>query len=235
MASVAVLRANVPHVPWWTVLLEGIAAIIVGLLFLAAPGATTLVLVQIAGWYWLIMGIFSIVNIFVDSRRWGWKLLVGALGIIAGLAVIQDPLWSALIIPALIVTYLAVWALIIGVVRLIQAFAGAGWGTGILAVINILFGLALLAFPMLGAATFLYVFAIVAIVGGLMAIIASFRYRGMEHEVMTRPLPPVTIPVTGEQNEIPRQHDTPRESTPRENTPRENTPRESAEDVNKPE
>ena len=60
--------------PWWAVLCEGIALIALGLLLLAAPGMTTLIVVQFVGIYWLVAGIFKIVTIFLDRSGWGWKL-----------------------------------------------------------------------------------------------------------------------------------------------------------------
>jgi len=60
--------------PWWVVLIEGIAAIIIGILLLANPRATTVVLIQFLGIYWFIIGIIDIVRIFIDSSMWGWKL-----------------------------------------------------------------------------------------------------------------------------------------------------------------
>src|SRR5690242_6668938 len=85
--------------PWWVVLLEGIAGVIIGICLLISPGMTTLVLVQFLGFYWLFCGILSLVSLFVDRTAWGWKLVGGILGIIAGLIVIRHPLWSAVLIP----------------------------------------------------------------------------------------------------------------------------------------
>ena len=58
-------------VPWWLVLLEGIAAVIIGIFLLTSPGITLFALVQVTGFFWLIGGIFRIVSIFVDSSSWG--------------------------------------------------------------------------------------------------------------------------------------------------------------------
>ncbi|WP_126551337.1 DUF308 domain-containing protein [Dictyobacter kobayashii] len=114
--------------PWWMVMMEGVALVIVGLLLLVSPSTTTLVLVRILGWFWLIGGILSIVSIFIDNTQWGWKLAIGVLGLLAGLVVIQHPLWSAIMIPTLIVICLAVQALIVGAIELIQGFSGGGVG-----------------------------------------------------------------------------------------------------------
>ena len=131
-------------VPWWLVLIEGISLIILGLLMLASPGMSTLILIQFVGIYWLVAGIFKIVSIFMDSTDWGWKLVGGILGILAGLIVLQHPLWSPLVIGATLIIILGVQGLIVGVIGLVQAFRGAGWGAGIIGAVSILIGLLLL-------------------------------------------------------------------------------------------
>ena len=117
-------------IPWWLILLQGIFAIILGLLLLSSPGMTTLVLIQFLGIYWLIAGVFNIVGIFLDHKQWGWKLFAGILGVIAGLLVIQHPLWSTVLIPTTLVVILGVVGLIFGIVGLIAAFQGGGLGSG---------------------------------------------------------------------------------------------------------
>ena len=69
---------------WWVVLLVGILAIIVGGLLLANPFRVANILVWAIGLYFLIMGIVSLIRIFFDRRNWGWKLIYGIVGIIAG-------------------------------------------------------------------------------------------------------------------------------------------------------
>jgi uncharacterized membrane protein HdeD (DUF308 family) len=162
---------------WWLLLLEGAAAIVVGLLLLTSPGASTVIIVQILGIYWLIAGLFALVSIFLDSDDWGWKLLRGVIGIIAGLLIIQHPLWSALILPASAALLLGFGGLIIGVVNLIQALRGGEWGIGILGVISIGFGFLLVANPVLGAISLPFVLGIFGVVGGIVAVIQAFRRR----------------------------------------------------------
>ena len=58
-----------PSVPWWLVLLQGIALLILGALLLTNPAMTTIVLIQFLGIYWLVKGIFEIVSIFIDHRQ----------------------------------------------------------------------------------------------------------------------------------------------------------------------
>src|SRR5947209_17942141 len=98
-------------IPWWLVLLEGIAAVIIGLFLLTSPGITLLFLVQVAGFFWLFGGIL-IVSIFVDSSLWGWKLIGGIIGILAGILVLQHPIWSTLLVPAVYVIILGIQGII---------------------------------------------------------------------------------------------------------------------------
>ncbi len=173
----AIAQEEPEGMPWWIVLLEGIAAIIVGLFLLTSPIKTTLVLVQLLAIWWFITGIFQIITIFIDRSRWGWKLFSGLLGIIVGILIIQHPLWSTLLVPTVIIYVIAILGLVIGVIELIQAFQGAGWGIGILGVLSILFGLILLSNPFISAALLPWVLGFFGIVGGIIAVIYSFRLR----------------------------------------------------------
>ncbi|HEU5230225.1 MAG TPA: DUF308 domain-containing protein [Ktedonobacteraceae bacterium] len=121
-------------VPWWHLLLEGIIALIIGLLLVSFPGETTVVLAQLLGLYWLVTGILSLVSLFVDRSQWGWKLFAGILGILAGIVVVRHPLWSAFLVPFTIVIILGVQAIIQGIVELILAFQGGGWSAALLGV-----------------------------------------------------------------------------------------------------
>jgi uncharacterized membrane protein HdeD (DUF308 family) len=169
----------IPSVPWWLVLLEGIAAVIIGIVLLAAPGITLFALVQITGFFWLIGGIFRIVSIFVDSSSWVWKLLGGIIGILAGLVVLQHPLWSTLLLPAVYVIILGIQGIILGGASLVMAFRGGGWGTGVLGVLSIVLGVVLLLNPLfIGIAVLPFVLGAFALFGGILAVVAAFMMRG---------------------------------------------------------
>jgi len=175
--DVSTTFAQTQEIPWWLILIQGIFSVLIGLLLLISPGVTTIVLIQFLGFYWLIGGIFGIVSIFIDSSLWGWKLFAGILGILAGLLIIQNPLWSTLIVPSTLVIILGIEGMIIGLVSLIQAFSGGGWGVGILGALSILFGLLLVTNPLIGAATLVIVLGILGLAGGIIAIIYAFQAR----------------------------------------------------------
>ena len=162
---------------WWLVLLQGIAALILGILLLTNPAATAVILVQFLGIWWFVGGIFDIVGMFLDRTAWGWKLFSGILGIIAGLLILNHPLWATVLIPTTLVLIVGIFGIVIGIVSLIRAFQGAGWGTGVLGVLSILFGLVLVANPLLAAIGLPWVLGIFGIVGGIAAIVMAFRLR----------------------------------------------------------
>lgn len=168
-------------VPWWMILIEGIAAVILGLMLITSPGVTLLVMVQFLGMYWLIKGILDIVSLFIDRAMWGWKLLSGILGILAGIVILQHPLWSGVLIPGTIIIILAVQGIVMGIVGLISAFRGGGWGAGILGVLSIIFGIILLGNPIVtGIVALPIVLGVFGLAGGIASIVMSLQVRKLQ-------------------------------------------------------
>lgn len=177
MTTAITEQAQESGVPWWVVLIEGIAAIVIGVLLLTNTGLTVTFLVQVLGIYWLIAGVIKIVSIFLDSSRWGWKLFAGIVGCLAGILILQHPLWSALIVPTTLALVIGIQGIIFGAISVIQAFQGDGWGTGILGGVSILFGLLILMNPLLTGLALPFVAGILGIVGGVVAIVTAFRMK----------------------------------------------------------
>ena len=167
-------------VPWWLVLIEGIAAIIVGIFLFTRPAATMILIVQFLGIYWLVSGIFTLVSLFWNRSVWGWKLFSGFLGIIAGIMIINNPLWSTLLVPATLVIVLGITGIFIGTGQLVQAFRGGGWGIGILGVLSIILGILLLTRPVIAGLALPLTLAFLLVGGGIVAIFAAFGLRGAQ-------------------------------------------------------
>ena len=179
MATKTEIAVEVPGFPWWVVLVEGIFALIFGILLITAPGSTFLFLVTVLGFYWLIRGIFSIIEIFIPNTgtHWGWLLFMGILGIIAGLVVLHHPIYATALVGTFLIVFLAVDGLIMGILGLIRAFTGAGWGPGILGILTIIIAI-FLFMNVFGAVLALpIVLGAFMIVGGIVAIFYSFRIR----------------------------------------------------------
>jgi uncharacterized membrane protein HdeD (DUF308 family) len=164
-------------VPWWLVLLEGIVAVIVGVYFWVSPVKTVLFIVFVLGWYWLIVGIINIFGIFIDKSNWGWKLLSGILGIIAGLIIIYYPIASGVALTWALIVLVGIMALALGCISLLQGFKGGGWGAAIIGVLAIILGLLIIFSPYVSAVLLLYLASFFAVAGGLVAIYMAFKMR----------------------------------------------------------
>jgi uncharacterized membrane protein HdeD (DUF308 family) len=169
--------------PWWLTLINGILAVAIGSIMLwsglITKVETYMVLVFFLGFFWLVEGILDIVYIFVDHSMWGWKLFTGLIGIIAGSSILMYPMVAAVMLPKLFVLVLGIWGLMYGVMLLIMAFKGGGWAAGILGVLGIIFGIALIgnySAPGMGL-TMIWTASVFAVVGGIALIIQAFRQR----------------------------------------------------------
>ena len=179
MATTSETAVRVPGNPWWIILVEGIFALIFGLFLITAPGATSVFLVTVLGFYFLIRGIFSIIEIFIPNTgiHWGWLLFLGILGILVGMVVLRNSLYATIFIGSLVIIFLAVYALLVGILGLISAFMGAGWGTGILGALSIIIAILLFANLWVAIQALPIILGVCMIIGGIAAIFFSFNVR----------------------------------------------------------
>src|SRR6185436_11000559 len=95
---------------WWLLLLRGIAGILFGVLAFIWPGITLLTLIIFYGAYALLDGIFAIAAAIRGGdmqSRW-WLILIGVLGIAAGLLTFLWPGLTALVLTS----FIGAWSLI---------------------------------------------------------------------------------------------------------------------------
>ena len=172
---------------WWILLVEGILAIILGILLLTNPIKTAGALVLALGIYWIIIGILDLVSLFRDRTAWGWKLFVGIIALLAGGVIVTGFLGGSADLATMLGTTAAVgvafaWvigfmAVIYGIVALIAAFRGGGWGAAIMGVLGILFGLLILGNTLIAAASLPIALGILFIFGGIFMLVVAFRMR----------------------------------------------------------
>ena len=169
--------------PWWLTLIMGILAFVIGAVLLWAPAKTKVetyqLLIAFLGLYWLISGIVGIIWMFVDHTAWGWKLFMGIVSIIAGGYILMYPVAAGVALPRIFVLILGLWALFEGIILLVMAFRGGGWGAGILGVVAIIFGLILMGdYGKLGSGlAMIWAAAIWGLIGGVLMVIQAFRQR----------------------------------------------------------
>ncbi|MFN2126746.1 MAG: HdeD family acid-resistance protein [Anaerolineales bacterium] len=151
-------------------LLGGIISLIFGVLLITRTQGVIEVIMLLLGLWWLIQGLFNILAIFIDKSQWGWNLIGGILGVIAGLLVLNHPVVGGAIVLGVWTIVIGVIGLLIGVISIVTAFQGAGWGAGIFGAVSALIGI-FLVFNVFGALNiFKWIFAILLIFQGIVAI-----------------------------------------------------------------
>jgi uncharacterized membrane protein HdeD (DUF308 family) len=182
-ASPTALESNAR--PWGFLLIQGIALVIIGAILLWAPAKTAaqswVLLVTLLGIYWIVSGVLDLVHMFTDHTGWGWKLFMGLVSILAGFYIVAYPVAAAVVLPRVFVLVLGIWGLIQGIIALIMAFKGGGWGLGALGVIGIIFGGILIAnYTVAGAGlAMIWTAAVWAFIAGIFMIVRAFQQRSV--------------------------------------------------------
>lgn len=177
---------------WWLLLIQGIAAVIIGWLLLVSPVRTVLSLVYFLGFYWLITGMVEVVMSFFsigkEGSKWGWTLFGGIIGIIAGLFVLNNPIFAGIFTPVMLMYIVAFTFVINGVVKMVvgkqereEGKFDWSWGSFFLGLFYLIFGIMLISSPvLLSTASLLFAGAFLAIIGGISAIVMSFKVKGAD-------------------------------------------------------
>ncbi|HEX2523356.1 MAG TPA: DUF308 domain-containing protein [Terriglobia bacterium] len=172
---------------WWVLLFQGIAALILGILLFTSPGSTLVTLALFLGAYWLISGVIDIIGSFTRcraDRHWWLPLLAGIISAVAGLVLVGQPLAGAVAIPLVLALLIAAGAITSGIFNIVWAIAvrneiqGEGWII-LWGLISIVLGIWLLSQPLLSTLAFLWMAALLAVIGGIAIIIMSFRLRSL--------------------------------------------------------
>ena len=165
---------------WWLVVLRGVAAIIFGILAFAWPGITLLTLVLFWGAFALVDGVLAIIAAVKGGNpmpRW-WLAIVGLAGIIAGALTFLMPGLTALVL----VTFIAVWAIVLGVMEIIGAIklrkeVQGEWLLILNGAISVLFGIVLLWRPTTGLIALVWIIGAYAIILGVIYVMFGLKLR----------------------------------------------------------
>ena len=93
----------------------GVLSIIVGFALLRSPFQSVEVVIFVIGVFWVAQGIVTFVRAFSHKRGRGWGIVIGILGIVAGIIILQYPISSAVTL-ALIG---GIWLIILGIMQIV--------------------------------------------------------------------------------------------------------------------
>ena len=166
---------------WGWIVLRGVAAVLFGILAFALPGITLAALVIVWGAYALADGILSLIAAYRvrDQGKPFWSLvIVGLLGIAAGIVTFIWPGMTAL----LLLMFIAAWAVVMGIFQIIAAIRlrkeiQNEWLLGLSGVLSVLFGIIMFVQPGAGALAVIWVIGAYAIVFGVLLIWLGLRLK----------------------------------------------------------
>ena len=164
---------------WWVLLLNGICAIIFGLVAFTWPGITLLSLAILFGVYCIADGITMIIVSITRGKRgesWGQMLFRGIVSLIAGGIAL---FWPAITAIALLLI-IAVWAIVRGILEIFAAIRlrkiiNNEWLLVLGGIISVLFGVFIMARPGSGALSLIWIIGAFAIAHGILLIALSFK------------------------------------------------------------
>ena len=175
---------------WWLVLLRGIAAVLLGILLFTNPDAILSVVIIFLGIYWVVDGIITLLASFTgreEHSNWGWGIFVGIISILAGLAVLSQPVLTAIFTAQFIVSLVGIMIIISGVSSIAMGFklrkTSGEWMMILGGVLGLILGLLLLMNPLFSALVFVNITAIFSIIGGFALIVMAFQVKKLKKTI----------------------------------------------------
>ena len=184
------MKASPASTPWWCYAVTGLVSVGCGIAVLVWPDITLKALAIIAGINILLLSALLIAGTIGSDEETSktLRIVVGVVGVIAGVVVIRHPAGALLAI----VLAVGVWLILSGLVDLIGAIVVAGerrmWRLlGGLA--DIVIGILILALPKISLGTVAVLIGIGFIIRGVVLVAGAWRLRGERAGVEPLPTP----------------------------------------------
>lgn len=165
---------------WWLVLVQGVLAIIFGIVAIFFTDATLLTIMVIFGSYSLLDGVLALyAGIRNREEGWGWLVFQGISGLAIGLLALRYPSTTAIALTLLV----AFWALVVGAIRIWGSFelrrlGAQGWAWALIAgILAVIFGIALVINPGYATAVLIWLIGITATVFGVALVVNAILVR----------------------------------------------------------
>jgi uncharacterized membrane protein HdeD (DUF308 family) len=171
---------------WWSLLIRGIAALVLGILALTRPGSVLAVIVTLLGIIVLAIGVVAAIGALThrdEAKRWVVILVPAIIGIMIGIITIAWPAGMA----TLIVYVIAIWALVHGITEIYSSLklrkdVEGEWMPIIIGIVSVILGILLLARPLTAGSVVVWLVGLVVLVLGIFWLIMAFRTRRWQQE-----------------------------------------------------
>ncbi len=172
---------------WGWIVVRGVAAILFGLAVIMSGPASPVLLVLLFGAFAVADGIALIIAAAADRQAapiWVEMVLGGIFGVLVGVAAFVSPLVTGIVL----LTLIAVWAIVLGVTEIVAAFrlhkvVEAEWALGLIGFASVAFGVLVLLRPLAGALAIAMMIAGFALLTGVLQIVFGVRLRNWGRRV----------------------------------------------------
>jgi uncharacterized membrane protein HdeD (DUF308 family) len=151
-------------------LLGGVTALIFGAILLIRQEAALGVVALLLGLWWLIQGAFVLFSVLIDRSDAVWKIIVGVIGLTAGIVVLANPVQTGQFLGSALAIVLGVTGILIAIVAILGGFRGGGFASLLFGVVSGSIGLLLLLYPEGSFTTMVTIVGIILVVQGIVAI-----------------------------------------------------------------
>jgi uncharacterized membrane protein HdeD (DUF308 family) len=167
---------------WWMLALQGLFALVFGVLAVLWPGVTILWLVIMFAVYALLSGAVAVIASIAsrnEDKRWWLVLLLGLVSLAAGVIAIVNPALTAITLVLLMGANAVVTGIFqIAIAVRLRKQMQREWLLILAGIVSIVFGALVLLFPGAGALALVWLISFWAIATGVMLLAVAFRAKG---------------------------------------------------------
>jgi uncharacterized membrane protein HdeD (DUF308 family) len=173
---------------WWAFVLQGVIAILFGVLAFFRPGITLESLVLLFAIWALANGILALIYSVGAAQAhepWWPLVLVGLLGIAVGLLTLRWPGITELTL-LLIIAY---WSILTGILQIVAALRlrheiEDEWWLILGGIASVVFGALLVIYPGAGALAVIWLIGIYAVIFGITVLMLGVRLKGTARDLL---------------------------------------------------
>jgi uncharacterized membrane protein HdeD (DUF308 family) len=161
---------------WWIAVVLGVLSIVAGAIVLARPDHSLRALAVIIGIFILIDGIVEVYWAIADGvESHGTAALLGILNVVVGVLLVRHPIAGV----QAVALFIGIWLIAVGVVRAVLAFGVPGGRLGrlLIAGVEILAGIIIVASPDIGYTTLTWLVGLSFIANGIAMIAGGVLLR----------------------------------------------------------